>query len=74
VVRLVASADSHVATSSESAVDQDILGLEAIFSLNWESYWSHAYGWNLRLDLAMKAWYWKSCEPSLGLKELRTPA
>ena len=38
MVHLVASADSHV----------------AIFSLNWESYWSHAYGWNLRLDLAMK--------------------
>ena len=29
-----ASADNHVAVSSGSAVDQDILGSEAIFSLN----------------------------------------
>ena len=40
---LVASAESHVATSSGSVLDQHAWGLEANFSLNCVSYCSHAY-------------------------------
>ena len=39
---LVASADSHVAVTSGSEMDQGIDGLTASFSWNWESYRSQA--------------------------------
>ena len=48
-----ASTDNHVAVSSGSAVDQDIVESEAIFSLNCVSYWSHAYGLKRRLASTM---------------------
>ena len=43
-VRLVASAESQVATSSGSVLDQHVPGLDAIFNRNCASYCSQAYG------------------------------
>ena len=43
-VRLVASAESQVVTSSGSVLDQHAPGLDAIFNRNCASYCNQAYG------------------------------
>ena len=43
-VRLVASTESQVATSSGSVLDQHVPGLDAIINRNCASYCSQAYG------------------------------
>ena len=73
-LRLIASAVNQEAMNSGSATDQLMLGLEGIFSLNWASYCSQAYSWNLRLHLLINARYWKSSGAKPGLWEVRTPA